>query len=62
VGLVNITEIIARIERDARDANTVEAYRNAITVLTDLPETEDDVPYVEDAVTRMGDARDALPR
>lgn len=57
---MSITEIIARIERAARDANTADAYRAAIAALIDAPETEEEVPYIEDAVTRMENARDAL--
>ena len=52
------TDAIARIERVARDANTFGAYNAAIAALIDLPETEEDIAYVEDAVTRLADARD----
>ena len=57
---MSITEAIAYIERAARDANTSEAYRAAIAALVDAPEVEEDIAYVEDAVTRMENARDAL--
>ena len=55
-----MTDAIARIEAEARARNTREGYRRAAQELLDLPEGEDDVPYVEDAITRMNDYHDSL--
>jgi hypothetical protein len=57
-----IHDDISRIETKARKLNTREGYRLALAELLDLPEDEDDVPYIEDAMTRMDQARDALTK